>query len=47
VKSRTFRWRELAKFWFESVKTRNHSEDISLNERIILKFISEKYGERL
>jgi hypothetical protein len=29
-------------FWLESLKGRNHSKDLGMGERIILKFIIEK-----
>jgi hypothetical protein len=31
-------------FWFENLKGREHSEDLSTNGRIILKCILRKYG---
>jgi hypothetical protein len=32
------------KFWLESLKERNHSEDLGTDERIVLQWILEKQG---
>jgi hypothetical protein len=39
--------RNNTKFWLESLKGRDHSEDLGVNERTTLKCILGKYVERV
>jgi len=34
-------------FWLENLKRRDHSEDLEVDEKIILEWILEKYGGKL
>jgi hypothetical protein len=35
------------KFWSEDLKGRDHSEDLGVDGKIILEWISEKYGGKV
>jgi hypothetical protein len=39
--------RDALKFWWESLKGRDHLEDLDIDRRIILKCILGKYGVRM
>jgi len=34
-------------FWLENLKGRDHSEDLGVDGRVILEWISEKYGGKV
>jgi hypothetical protein len=36
--------RNITKFWLENLKGRDHLEDLGIGGKIILEWISEKYG---